>query len=218
MMTAAPLPPLSGKGMVNARPPIDWATVHQRLARLAAAVERGWMPEAAEQRRILEVRASALARPPASESLAPAMEVLEFRLAGERHGLACPWVREVLPLAGLTRLPGTPAFVLGIINLRGEIVSVLDLKECLGLAGKGEEARPGAILILESADMRFGILADAIVGVVTVASEALQPGLAPLGGGRENYLLGITRERLAVLDGARLLADPRLVVHETVEP
>jgi purine-binding chemotaxis protein CheW len=56
------------------------------------------------------------------------LEVVEFLLAQERYGIATRCVREVLPLVELTPLPGVPPFVLGIANVRGQIVSVLDLK------------------------------------------------------------------------------------------
>lgn len=207
-MTPSPSPPSSSSG-------IDWEGIRHRLERLADAVERGWMPEAEERRRVLEARASALARPLAAPSGGESLEVVEFRLAGERYAFASAWVREVLFLTELTRLPCTPAFVLGIANVRGEIVSVVDLKHFFDLprAGIGELDK---LLVLHSPAMTFGVLADAIVGVRSLPLASLQAPLPTFTGPRRDYLLGVGADRLAVLDGARLLADPRLVVHETV--
>jgi len=61
------------------------------------------------------------------------MEILVFEVAGERHGLAAPQVREVLPAVPLLRVEGAPRGIEGVINLRGQVLPVLDLRAHLGL-------------------------------------------------------------------------------------
>lgn len=200
------------------RAPIDWAAVHRRLERLEAAVARGWQPAPEERQRILAARARALARPPAAPSAGEMLEVVQFCLAGAHYGFVSACVREVLHLSQLARLPGTPAFVLGIINLRGEILSVIDLKRLFQLPGEALSERD-RVLVLHSEDMSFGVLADRIEGVRSLPRAAVQPPLPTSQAGKsEDYLLGITEDGVALLDGVRLLADRRLVVHETAAP
>jgi purine-binding chemotaxis protein CheW len=66
-------------------------------------------------------------------------------------------------------------------------------------------------------DLEFGLLADVIVGVRTIPVGSLQPSLPTLTGIRADYLKGVTAERLVVLDLDRILADPKIIVHEEVE-
>ncbi len=117
---------------------IDWRTVHQRLAAASAAVERMEMPNAEETRRILKTRAHALAREPAkTQTAAESLEVVEFLLAYEKYAIESRYVREVYPLEDLTPLPCAPAFVLGIVSVRGEIISVINIKKFFDLPEKG---------------------------------------------------------------------------------
>ena len=197
------------------RPPVDWEAVRRRLERLEAAVARDWQPAPEERQRILEARARALARSLAAAPAGELLEVVEFGLGGERYGVASSFVREVLHLAQLARLPGTPAFVLGIINVRGEILSVIDLKRIFELPEQTLTERD-RVLVLHSEDMSFGILADRIVGVRSLPRASIQPPPPGRPEGSRDYLMGMTADCLAILDGGRLLTDGRLVVNETV--
>lgn len=172
------------------------------------------VPDAAQ---ILRARARALARPPDhAPAAATWLDVLEFRLAQERYGLEIRYVREVHPLKDLTPLPCTPPFVLGIVNVRGRILPVLDLKKFFDLPEQGLTDLHRIILV-EGNDLELGLLADATVGVRSIPADTLQPSLPTLTGIRSEYLKGVTAERLVVLDAARMLADPKIIVHEEVE-
>ena len=72
------------------------------------------------------------------------------------------------------------------------------------------------VIIINDETMEFGILADAILGVRSVAVSELGPPLPTLTGIREEFLKGITGERMVILDAARILADKNIVVHEEV--
>jgi purine-binding chemotaxis protein CheW len=178
------------------------------------AVQNPLMPDAAQT---LRARALALARPPARTPAAETMlDVLEFRLAQERYAIETRYVREVHPLKDLTPLPCTPPFVLGIVNVRGRIVPVFDLKKFFDLPDQGLTDLHRIILI-EGHEMELGLLADITVGVRSIPADSLQPSLPTLTGIRSEYLKGVTAERLVVLDVARILSDPKIIVHEEVE-
>ncbi len=172
--------------------------------------------ELSDAQLVLRERAQGLARnaenPPDVESL---VEVLEFRLAQECYAIETSYVEEVHPLRDLTPLPCTPSFVVGIVNVRGRILPVLDLKKFFDLPEKGLTDLHRIILIRGN-DLEFGLLADVIVGVCAISIDKLQPSLLTLTGIRSDYLRGVTAERLVILDVARILADPRLIVHDEV--
>ena len=170
-----------------------------------------------DARQVLRARAQALARPPESvQVVEAALELLEFRLAHERYALETRYVGEVYPLKDLTPLPCTPPFVLGIVNVRGRILPVIDLKKFFELPEQGLTDLHRIILVRGN-DLELGLLADVIVGGRTIPAGSLQPSLPTLIGIREEYLKGVTAERLVVLDMARILADPKIIVHEEVQ-
>jgi purine-binding chemotaxis protein CheW len=171
----------------------------------------------AETDRILRARALALARPPPSAPAASTMlELLEFRLASERYALETRHVQDVHPLRDLTPLPCTPPFVLGIVNLRGRILPVLDIKKFFDLPEQGLTDLHRIILVRGN-DLELGLLADVIVGIRSVAADGLQPSPPTFTGIRADYLKGIVEERLVVLDLDRILSDPKIIVHEEVD-
>ena len=195
---------------------IDWAQVRARMDTVQAAVEQTWTPGVDETGRILRERARVLAEEHArTQTPDQSIEVVEFLLARERYAVESAYVREVFPLENLTPLPCTPAFVLGIVNLRGEIVSVIDLRKFFDLAQTGLPDL-NKVIVLESRSMTFGILADVILGVHRIAIAKIQPSLPTLTGIREKYLKGITAERTVFLDAGKLLADEDIVVQEPV--
>ena len=196
---------------------IDWREVERRLEAARAAVERVWAPDPEETKRILKARAEVLARPPGqAEAAGERIEIVEFVLAYENYAVETRYVREVHPLENLTPLPCTPAFVLGIVNLRGEILSVIDLKKFFELPEKGLTDL-NKVIVLEAENMLFGILADAVLGVRRVSVAEIQPSLPTLTGVREAYLKGVTAVRTVILDADKLLADERIVVREQVD-
>jgi len=144
------------------------------------------------------------------------LELLEFRLGLERYALETRHVQDVHPLRELTPLPCTPPFVLGIVNVRGRILPVLDLKKFFDLPEQGLTDLHRVILVRGNG-LELGLLADVIVGVRSVAADDLQPSLPTLSGIRADYLKGVSVERLVVLDLDRILSDPKIIVHEEVE-
>jgi purine-binding chemotaxis protein CheW len=171
-----------------------------------------------EARQILRERAIALARPQSISGTTQEgmLELVEFRLASERYAVESRFVQEVHPLRDLTPLPGTPPFVTGIVNVRGQILPVYDLKKQFNLPEHGLTDLH-RVLHVRGHDLELGLLADIIVSVRVLDAADLQTSLATLTGIRADYLKGITNDRVVVLDLDRILSDPRIVVHDDVE-
>lgn len=162
---------------------------------------------------ILENRARRLAVDPSpSKSQGPCLTVVEFRIAHEIYALPILRIRAIHPLRQLTWIPGVPDFIRGVINLRGEIISVVDLKVFFELPD-GDFTRLSHVIILSSPEMEFGILADEILGVSEIAEHEIQPALPTLTGIREDYLKGVTGDGRVVLDDEKLRADPKMRIH-----
>ena len=195
---------------------IDWQKIYERLENTRTAAEDGLRESPEERRNVLKNRARALARPPEIENVEAYLEVVEFGLAGETYAVESIYVRDVHPLKELTPLPCTPPFVLGIVNLRGQILSVVDLKKFCDLPEKGLSDLD-RVIVLRAGEMEFGVLADSIGGARRIRMSELQGSLPTLTDVREEYLKGVTGERTVVLDAGKLLADTDIIVHEEVE-
>jgi purine-binding chemotaxis protein CheW len=195
-------------------PAVDWQGVRQRLDSAAERLRHGMSP--AQEQDILAARAVVLAREPLGDETATAsLTVLEFLLAFETYGIELSFVRETRPLRDLTPIPGTPPFVLGVINVRGQILSVIDLKKFFDLPEKGLTDL-NKVIIVHDDGMEFGILADAVSGVRSIPLAELQPSLPTLTGVRAEYLKGVTSDRTTVLDGKKLINDRKIVVHDEI--
>ncbi|OGU47487.1 MAG: chemotaxis protein [Ignavibacteria bacterium RIFCSPHIGHO2_02_FULL_56_12] len=165
---------------------------------------------------ILKARARALAKEPEQAVAARSfIEITEFRLASETYGIESSFVREVYPLKDFTPLPGVPPFVLGIVNVHGQILSVVDLKKFFNLPDKGL-GELNKVIILHNGRMEFGILADAVLRTQSVPLDAIQaPPVTVTGIGAE-YLKGVTGERVILLDAQKILDDKKIIVNEFV--
>src|SRR5262245_5302446 len=117
-MTERPIDPQTGE--------IDWATVKARIAQAFEVSSGEATPE--RTREVLAERARRLAwaaqRPDAADE---ALDVLPFRLGREHYAIETRYAREVVRLTAFTKIPGTGDFLLGVTNLRGEIVPIFDL-------------------------------------------------------------------------------------------
>lgn len=194
---------------------IDWSEVHRRVENVRKSLERDWAPPPEKKREILRTRAKALAKEENERDVREEhIEIVEFHLASETYGIESSFVQEVYPLKELTPLPGTPPFVLGIINVRGRIVSILDVKKFFDLPEKGL-TELNKVLVLYGRTMEFGVLADELVGVRKIPLSELQASLPTLTGIREKYLKGVTKERVVILDAEKLLADKKIIVNDS---
>jgi purine-binding chemotaxis protein CheW len=194
---------------------VDWDEIRARIDRAREALRRAASPGPDESKKILNARAKALAAPDAAPD-GEMLKVVEFLLAHETYALETSFVREIRPLSQLTPLPGTPPFVLGIIHLHGEIVSVIDIRKFFDLPDKGLPDLDH-VIVVSAGEMTFGILADVVLGVRGVRADELQPSLPTLTGVRAQYLRGITPERSVVLDAMSLILDERIIVRQEVE-
>jgi purine-binding chemotaxis protein CheW len=187
------------------------------LEKSESAITKPFEVAPEEKRTILQSRAKRLSqeieRKGTDEEY---FEILEFLLAHETYAIETPFIREVYPMTELTPLPCTPAFVFGLINVRGQILTVMDMKKFFDLPEKGITNLNKVIVVRKDA-MELGILADEIIGIRIIPVNDLQPPLLTMTGIHAEYLKGVTGERLIVLDMERFLTDRKLIVQEEIE-
>lgn len=206
---------IQGTAVMETEKGIDWADVHRRLDQARIALELGAIYTPEQRQSILKTRAQELAAELEADVSNESIEIVTFSLASETYGIETAFVREVYPLKDYTALPGTPAFVLGMINVHGQILSVIDLKKFFNLPEKGL-GDLNKVIILRSASMEFGILADAILGTQQLFPEMMQPSPATISGVGSEYMKGIAEDGAIILDASKILGDKRIIVHEEI--
>ena len=171
----------------------------------------------ANPRYILEERARALSQEP-EQAVAGRefLDVIVFRLANEIYGVESAFVREIYPLDDFTPLPGAPPFVLGIVNVRWQILSVVDLKRFFNLPEKGLGLL-NKLIILRNDRMEFGILGDDILGARNIPLDTVHFTPPTVTGIGAEYLRGVTTDHTILLDAENILNDPKIIVHQEAE-
>jgi purine-binding chemotaxis protein CheW len=130
--------------------------------------------------------------------LVPSGQLVTFALDGVEFGLDIDRVQEITPRAGITPVPGAPSFVLGVVNLRGMIIPVLDSRLRFHLAPQEPTART-RIIILDLAGQPTGFQVDSVAEVVRVDDDTIRETPALVAGVRSDYLAGM------VMAGSRLI-------------
>ena len=202
---------MKGNGQ-SQKGPISWDRTRARLAAAEQTMREAIRPSPARARALLESRAHLLAQPlPEPPLPGELLDVAVFSLARERYAIETRVLREIVRFADFTPVPGAADFLVGVTNLRGEILPVVDLRRFFGLPDRGltDQSR---VLVLGHDRRDLGVLADETHDVVSLRTDAIfAPSSVQPSGGRA-YIRGFTEEAVVVLDGDKLLRDPRLVI------
>lgn len=192
---------------------IDWADVRARLTRAQAATTAALELPQERIRALMDERARALARPPEPTEQADALAVMTFALGAERYAIETQYVREAVRLREFSPVPGAPDFVLGVTNLRGNVLCLMDLRRFFDVPSTGLTDL-SRMVVVGTERAEFGILVDETFEIATLRPDDIVPPPGSVAGVGREYLLGMTREALIVLDGAALLRDRRLYVNQ----
>lgn len=128
------------------------------------------------------------------------IQLVVFRLGTEEYGVPITQVKEIIHFSKPTRIPKSPAFIEGVINLRGKIIPVLDLNKRFELetTGYGDEAR---IVVVEISEYTVGVIVDEVSEVLRLSKSNIEPPPAIIAGITANYLQGVGKleDRLLIL-------------------
>jgi purine-binding chemotaxis protein CheW len=171
------------------------------------------MPQDEATRKVLAERAKLIAEPISYQHHELRNQYLRFRLgAVERYGIPYQYLEELLYVNNLARVPCTPAFIAGVVNHRGELLTILDIKRFFRMptVESSDEAR---IIVVKHAGMRAGLLVDAVDGNEEYQDSELSPPLRSEGVSNMEYVLGIHASNVTLLNMKALFDDPALRVN-----
>ncbi len=168
-----------------------------------------------EKRKILSLRATLLAQKKTQSDAQSAdhIAVVDFFLASEHYAIASKYIAEVLPLKEMNVLPGLPVFILGIVHVRGRILSVVNLKTILLLKEKGI-TQLNRLIILKNERMEFAVVVDQVMGHSLINLGELRPVPENLLGEKSKFIQGLTAEGTVLLNGEKILNDKSLIVNQ----
>jgi len=153
-----------------------------------------------------------VAGPPDAAAARHGGKFLTFFLADEEYGLEILKVREIIGLMPITRVPRTPEYMRGVINLRGKVIPVVDLRIKFALEATADSERT-CIIVVQASGVEFGVVVDRVSEVVNVASSDIED--APSFGAEVDteYLLGLAKSQGTVkllLDIDRVLSSQEI--------
>jgi purine-binding chemotaxis protein CheW len=128
------------------------------------------------------------------------MQLVSFRLAQEEYGIEITKVQEIILMGEITRVPQTPEYIKGLINLRSTVIPIVDLRLRFGLANE-EPTDETRIMVVNVAGKTIGIIVDAVSEVLRISQEQIAPPPPTVAGLGHDYLTGLVKldTRLLIL-------------------
>lgn len=200
---------------------IDWDAIRQRIDAAnqklnqseelgVEALEKAWARRAAQIAQKIE-----------AEDQGESVQAAIIGLGDERYGLDVQHIFDIRPLEHVTFVPRVPAWVLGVVNWRGRILSVINLRRFLGLPENSNAENSKStqhLLVLQAGDMEVGIQADEVFAIEAIPISKINREDSASGIKAELvnglFLRDEQQETIVLLNLPLLLADPRLIVRE----
>jgi len=141
---------------------------------------------------------------------------LTFLMANEKYGLEILKVREIIGMMNVTSVPMTPAFVRGVINLRGKVIPVIDLRLKFGMEAKGDTERTCIILVhlaSTTQEITMGIIVDEVSDVLDINQDQIEPPPSFGPNIRTDFILGmgkVDQKVMTMLDIDRVLSEQEI--------
>ncbi len=132
----------------------------------------------------------------------PVLQFVGFRLGDEDYAIAIMKIQEIILMTPITRLPQAPAHIEGLINLRGSVIPIVNLRKRFGLPPRepDEETRT---IVVNVQDKTIGCVVDSVTRVMRISRDQIQPPPPGVGGAAGQYLAGLARRD----DGLLILLD-----------
>lgn len=174
-----------------------------------------------ERAAIWAQRARDLAQPFPVRPEGETLNLLGFSLMGSHYAVEVTYVCEIIYVKGITPVPRTPDFVVGVLNSHGRLLSVIDIHTWWGLPPA--QLSPNSQIIVVALEgeqpdqnLELGLLVDEVTRVFPVFQESLMPVLTTQPHNVARFVRGIVLEAVTVLDLKTLLSDEQLIVQEEV--
>jgi len=141
---------------------------------------------------------------------------LTVTLMDELYGVSVNWIMQIIDIPNITMIPKTPPFVKGVINLRGQIIPVIDLRIKFGLPPQEYNARTSIVVIhlkLETSELYVGIIIDTVHEVLDIEARDIEKAPTFGGGIETQFILGMAKVKqrvVTLLNIAKILTDEEL--------
>jgi purine-binding chemotaxis protein CheW len=149
------------------------------------------------------------------------IDVVEFEIGGELYAMDIQLAREIVEMVPLTPLPRAPAYISGIINLRGEITTILSIDDLIGITGKKAGSTQKIIILVPEAagGSNVGIIVDDVHSVIQVDQQSVEKIDGGLSSGAGNYVKGIIKSGLETAESKGLIIwlDLEKLLHDLVD-
>ena len=127
-------------------------------------------------------------------------QIVSFRLANEEYGLDIMKVQEIILMGEITVIPEVPDFIRGLINLRGKVIPIVDLRKRFQLDA-GDVTEHTRIVVVDTKEATFGIIVDAVNKVLRIDAKQMEPPPTGLLGAEQAYIMGLVKmeEKIMIL-------------------
>lgn len=139
------------------------------------------------------------------------VQLVSFKLAGEEYGVEVLAVREIIRMPVITRMPNTPPYVEGVINLRGKVIPIISMRTRFSLP-EAENNIQTRIMVIDVAGTLTGFVVDAVSEVIRIHGSDIQPppAMVAAGGIGQEFITGVFNHEerlLIILDVNRMFSD-----------
>lgn len=141
------------------------------------------------------------------------IDFVEFRISNETYGIDTRFVKEIFLFNNFRKIPDTPDFMPGVINLHGKIVSLVDLKKLFSLDTETENSSKQTSLVISHGGNELALLIDSVIGIKPSSISEISKGFTSDKNTQDNYISSITSTNTIILDALRILNDSKLTVN-----
>ncbi len=144
---------------------------------------------------------------------------VSFRVGNEMFAASINKVREIIRMTNIVEVPKAPRFIRGVINLRGSVIPVVDLKTKFDIPS-GDDGKDARIIIAELGNLTIGLVVDAVSEVLQVDESSYEESPQLLSGGAEKFISGVVKKEnqmIMVIDIDSLLTSDEASILKTVK-
>lgn len=191
---------------------IDWAAVRAKLEAAWDTTDSAFSNDPERSAAILKERAQRLAEPAESADVTPKLEILSFTLGAKTFAIETQYVFQVSRLSTTEPVPNLPRQFLGITNMRGRIMPLVNPQTYFGIAGTAAN-KPKLAVFLGEESAELGLPVERLEGLSWVPEDTVSTPPDQFDGQADNNILkGITRSQTVLLAGDRILGDEALAI------
>lgn len=139
------------------------------------------------------------------------IQLVSFMLDNEEYGVEVLKVREIIRMPTITKMPNTPSYVEGVINLRGKVIPIISMRKRFGLM-ESEHSSQTRIMVMDVSGALTGFIVDAVSEVIRIHSSEIQPppSMVVSGGIGQEFITGVfnhAERLLIIMDVDRMFSD-----------